>query len=255
MGQTLQPLWRWFHRWTSPREFYRLSRSWARIMLVLGLAGLLVGWVWGLVFAPEDYQQGNSYRIIFIHVPSASVVLTLYFAMAACALVALVWQIKLAHAVIRQAIPIGFTLTALALFTGAVWGKPTWGTYWIWDARLTSMLIQLFLFAGLWALYVAIEDQRQADRAVAILTLVGVVNLPIIKFSVEWWNTLHQPATLRITRETTMTWDMLAPLLLCLAATYVLTAAMVLLRTRWELLYRERKTRWAQDDLSRLERA
>lgn len=249
MSKRLQPLWQWFHRWTSPREFYRLSRPWAIGLLTVSLVTLAIGWVWGLVFAPADYLQGNSYRIIFVHVPTASVSLSLYFALAVCAVVALVWRIKLASAVIRQAIPVGLIMTALALVSGAIWGKPTWGTYWIWDARLTSMLIQLFLFAGLWALHEAIDDQRLADRAVAILVLIGVVNLPIIKFSVEWWNTLHQPATLRITRETTMTWDMLAPLLVSMLGMYLFCAAVVLFRTRLELLYRERRTRWVRDEI------
>ncbi|MEX1058418.1 MAG: heme ABC transporter permease CcmC, partial [Natronospirillum sp.] len=221
-------VWRWVHQWSSPQKFYRISLIWARALLVLGLVGLLLAWMWGLAFAPEDYLQGNSYRIIFVHVPSASVSLSIYFAMAVLAVISLVWKIKLADMVLRQCIPLGLAMTALALISGAIWGRPTWGTYWIWDARLTSMLIQLFLFMGLWAIHNAIDEQRLADRAAAIVVLVGVVNLPIIKYSVEWWNTMHQPATLRLTRETTMVWEMLAPLLVSLLATYLCVAAVVI---------------------------
>lgn len=249
MAFSMTGVWRWIHQWSSPKNFYRISLIWARIFLLLGGVGLLVAWVWGLVFAPEDYLQGNSYRIIFVHVPSASASLTLYFAMAVMAVVSLVWKIKLADMMLRQCVLIGLTLTALALMSGSIWGRPTWGTYWEWDARLTAMLIQLFLFIGLWAIQNAIDEQKLADKASAILVLVGVVNLPIIKYSVEWWNTMHQPATIRITRETTMVWEMLAPLLLSIATTYLLVAALVIYRTRWEILYRERKTRWVQDEL------
>lgn len=242
--------WQWFHQWSSPQRFYRVSLTWARVLGVLGVAGLLVGWTWGLVFAPEDYLQGNSYRIIFVHVPSASASMAVYLSMAILAVVSLVWRIKLADMVARQCVTIGMSLTALALVSGAIWGKPTWGTYWVWDARLTSMLIQFFLFVGLWAIHNAIEEQKLADKAAAIVTLVGVVNLPIIKYSVEWWNTLHQPATIRITRETTMVMEMLLPLLLSMAATYLCVATLVIYRTRLEILYRERKTRWVQDELN-----
>lgn len=250
MAFSMTPVWRWIHQWSSPRTFYRISRIWGFWFLSLGAVGLLAAWIWGLVFAPEDYLQGNSYRIIFVHVPSASVSLSIYFAMALMAVVSLVWKIKLADMVLKQCIPVGLTLTAMALISGAIWGRPTWGTYWIWDARLTSMLIQFFLFVGLWAIHNAIDEQRLADKATAIVVLVGVVNLPIIKYSVEWWNTMHQPATIRITQETTMVWEMLAPLLLSMASTYLLVAALVVFRTRWEILYRERKTRWVQDELS-----
>ncbi|MCH8551391.1 MAG: heme ABC transporter permease CcmC [Natronospirillum sp.] len=249
MAFSMTPVWRWFHRWTSPPNFYRIARPWALGLMLVGGVALLVAWIWGLVFAPEDYLQGNSYRIIFVHVPSASASLAMYLSMAILAVISLVWKIKLADMVLRQCIPVGLTLTALALISGAIWGRPTWGVYWIWDARLTSMLVQLFLFIGMWAIHTAIEQQKLADKATAILVLVGFVNLPIIKWSVDWWNTMHQPATIRITGETTMVWEMLAPLLLSMAATYCVVAALVLYRTRWEILYRERKTRWVQDEL------
>lgn len=247
--------WRWFHQWTSPQKFYGISLTLARFFAFVGLLGLVTGWVWGLVFAPEDYLQGNSYRIIFVHVPSASASMAVYLSMAIMAVISLVWRIKLADMVARQCVTVGMALTALALLSGAIWGKPTWGTFWVWDARLTSMLIQFFLFVGLWAIHNAIDEQKLADKAAAILVLVGVVNLPIIKFSVEWWNTLHQPATIRITRETTMAIEMLIPLLLSMFATYLCVAGLVLYRTRMEILYRERKTRWAQDELARWEKA
>ena len=185
-------MWQIFHKLGSPKWFFGIASTLMPWLLVAGAALLMTGIVWGLVFAPQDYLQGNSYRIIFIHVPSAFLAQSVYIMMAVAALVTLVWRMKLADVFVTAVAPVGAVLTFLALFTGAVWGKPTWGTWWIWDARLTSMLILLFLYFGVMALGAAISDEKSSARAVAVLVLVGVVNIPIIKYSVEWWNTLHR---------------------------------------------------------------
>jgi len=216
-------------------------------LLVFGLLCLGAGLVWGLAFAPKDYLQGNSYRIIFIHVPSAFLAQSVYIIMASAAVVTLVWRMKLADVFVKAAAPVGLVLTFISLFTGAVWGKPTWGTWWIWDARLTSMLILLFLYGGVIALDRAINDEKSAARAVAILVLVGVVNIPIIKYSVDWWNTLHQPATFKLTEKPSMPAEMWVPLLLSVIGLYLLFGWLACLRMQTEILIREQRTRWVQD--------
>ncbi len=247
-----QMLVRWFHKWTSPKWFYAMSRPWSFWLGWLAAALLVTAIVWGLMFAPIERLQGNSYRIIFIHVPSAFLSQAIYAAIAVMGLVGMVWRIKLAFYAAKQCIPIGASMALLALATGAIWGKPTWGAWWVWDARLTSMLVLLMLYLGLWALHNAMERPESGDRAAAILALVGVVNLPIIKFSVEWWNTLHQPATLKFTEAPPMHPMMLTPLLMAILGFFLATAALVLIRTRLEILNRERKAGWARDELTRL---
>lgn len=242
---------RWFHKWSSPKWFYTMSQPWS---FWLGWAATLiiaVALVWGLMFAPVERLQGNSYRIIFIHVPSAFLSQAIYAAIAVLGLVGLVWKMKLAFFVAKQSIPVGASMALLALVTGAIWGKPTWGTWWEWDARLTSMLVLLLLYLGLWALHNAMERPESGDRAAAILALVGVVNLPIIKFSVEWWNTLHQPATLKFTEVPPMHTSMLIPFLMAIVGFYLASIAWVLMRTRLEILQRERKSRWVEEELNR----
>lgn len=240
-------MWQWFHKLGSPRWFYGLALRLSPWFAGLSLLLLGVGLVWGLAFAPPDYYQGNSYRIIFIHVPSAFLAQSIYVFMATAGLVSLIWRMKMADIFIKCAAPVGAWMTFLALFTGAVWGKPTWGTWWVWDARLTSMLILLFLYFGVIALQAAIEDARAAARAVAVLTLVGVVNIPIIKYSVEWWNTLHQPATFKLTEKPAMAPEMYIPLLVMVLAFYLFFGWMVLRRMQTEILLRERRTRWVRD--------
>lgn len=247
-----QSLVRWFHKWTSPKIFYGMSRSLSFWVGWLGALIIAVALVWGLVFAPIERLQGNSYRIIFLHVPAAFLSQTIYAAIAALGLIGLVWRIKLAFYVAKQAIPVGASMAILALATGAIWGKPTWGAWWVWDARLTSMLVLLLLYLGLWALHSAMERPESGDRAAAILALVGVVNLPIIKFSVNWWNTLHQPATLKFTEAPPMHVSMLIPFLMAILGFYLAAMAWVLIRTRLEILMRERKTQWARQELDRL---
>ena len=238
--------WQWFHRLGSPRWFYEKTNAWIPWLVVISISLLTVGAVWGLGFAPADYKQGNSYRIIFIHVPASFLALAGYYVMAFSGAVGLIWQMKLAHMVMKCAAPIGAVLTFIALVTGAVWGKPTWGTWWVWDARITSMLVLFFLYLGVIALQEAYQHQDTANKVSAILTLVGMINIPIIYWSVDFWNTLHQPATLKLTSESPIHWSMLYPLLIMIAGFYVFYTLVLLMRTRSEILHRERKTRWVK---------
>ncbi|BES71940.1 heme ABC transporter permease [Marinobacter nanhaiticus D15-8W] len=240
-------MWAFFHKLGSPKWFYGIAGRFMPWLLVSGLLLLGVGVVWGLAFAPQDYLQGNSYRIIFIHVPTAFLAQSVYVMMAAAGVITLVWRMKLADVFVKAVAPVGAVLTFLALFTGAVWGKPTWGTWWIWDARLTSMLILLFLYFGVIALGNAIADEKSAARAVAVLTLVGVVNIPIIKYSVEWWNTLHQPATFKLTEKPSMPAEMWVPLLLSVLGLYLIFGWLACLRMQTEILHRERRARWVRE--------
>ncbi|RRJ84412.1 heme ABC transporter permease [Aestuariirhabdus litorea] len=238
--------WTWFHKMGSPKWFYDITDKW---MFWLGLASavlLAVAMVWGLAFAPADYQQGNSYRIIFVHVPSAFLAQACYIMMAVAGAIGLIWKMKLADMAAKVSAPIGASFTILALLTGAIWGKPTWGTWWVWDARLTSMLLLLFLYFGYMALQSAFDNEATASKASSILALVGLVNIPIIKYSVEWWNTLHQPATLTLTERPAMATEMLIPLLLSIAAFYCFFTLVFLMRLRTEVLIRENRTNWVK---------
>jgi heme exporter protein C len=243
---------RWFHKWSSPKWFYEMSRPWSFWLGWLAFALIGTALIWGLGFAPVERLQGNSYRIIFLHVPSAFLAQAIYMTIAVAGAVGLIWRIKLAFFAAKQCIAIGASMAFLALATGAIWGKPTWGAWWVWDARLTSMLILFLLYLGLWAIHSAMERQESGDRAAAILALVGVVNIPIIKFSVNWWNTLHQPATLKVTEAAPMHWTMLVPLLLSILGFYLAFASWMLIRTRLEILDREKKAKWAQAEITRL---
>jgi len=238
--------WQWFHRLGSPRWFYEKTNAWIPWLALLSVALLLIGAIWGLGFAPADSKQGNSYRIIYIHVPASFLALAGYYIMAISGAVGLIWKMKLADMVMKSAAPIGAVLTFIALVTGAVWGKPTWGTWWIWDARITSMLLLFFLYLGVIALQEAFQYQATANKASAILALVGTVNIPIIYKSVDWWYTLHQPATLKFTGESPIDSSMLYPLLTMIIGFYVFFALVLLMRTRTEILQCERKTRWVK---------
>lgn len=212
----------------------------------------MVGLYQGLYVAPPDYQQGDSYRIIFIHVPAAWMSLFVYVVMAVSSGIGLIWQIRLADMVAAASAPMGASFTFLALVTGSLWGKPMWGAYWVWDARLTSELILLFLYFGYMALQSAIEDQRTADKASGLLAIVGVVNVPIIHYSVVWWHTLHQGATIAKFGKPSMDISMLIPLLLMAAAFQLFYFALVLVRTRNEALYRDRNRRWVRELVGKL---
>ena len=176
--------WTWFHKLGSPKWFYQISGRWLTGLAWAAALLLITGFVWGLAFAPADYQQGNSFRIIYIHVPTAILAQSCYIMLAVAGAVSLIWKMKLADVALRAAAPIGAWMTVVALVTGAVWGKPTWGAWWVWDARLTSMLILLFLYFGVIALGQAISNRESAAKACAVLAIVGVINIPIIKYSV-----------------------------------------------------------------------
>lgn len=240
-------MWAWFHKWSSPRWFYQLSGNILPWLGVLTALTLVTGVVWGLLFVPPDYKQGNSFRIIYIHVPAAAVAMAGYLLMATAGAVSLIWRIKLADTVMKCCAPIGAALTFLALVTGAIWGKPTWGTWWVWDARITSVLVLFFLYVGIIALYESFDNKALAGRACAILALVGAVNIPIIYWSVEWWYSLHQPASISFTGESSIHPTLLRPLLLTIAGFYGFFALSLLLYVRAEILERERNTRWVRE--------
>ena len=232
-----RPGWR---RLAAPQAFYPLAGRllpplWA-LAALLAAAGLVVG----LLLAPTDFQQGDAYRIIFIHVPAAWMSMVIYLAMAFWAGLGLVLNTRLSSMMASALAPTGALMTFVALWTGALWGKPTWGTWWVWDARLTSELLLLFLYLGFMALQAATDDPRRADRAGAILALVGVVNIPVIYFSVQWWNTLHQGATVSVTRAPSRASSMLLGMLLMVAAFWAYSIAAALHRVRSLILEREK---------------
>ena len=241
--------WMFFHKLGSPKWFYEISGKLMPWIAAFSLLALVVGSVWGLVFAPQDYQQGNSFRIIYIHVPAAILAQSCYMMLAVAGVVGLVWRMKLADVALQCAAPIGAWMTFVALITGSIWGKPTWGTYLEWDARLTSMLILLFLYFGIIALRMAISNRDTAAKATSVMAIVGVINIPIIKYSVDWWNTLHQPATFTITEKPAMPPEMWLPLLVMVLAFYGLFTLNLFMRMRLEILKREHKTRWVRDAL------
>jgi len=226
---------------------YAISGAILRWLLPMTLLALASGLVWGLLYTPPDFRQGNSYRIMYIHVPAAVVALAGYYAMAGAGAVSLIWRMKMADVAMKAIAPVGAAFTFIALFTGAVWGKPTWGTWWVWDARITSMLVLLFLYLGVVALYEAYENKVAAGRACAVLSLVGMVNIPIIYKSVDWWYSLHQPASIKFTGQSTIDSSMLYPLLLSITAFYALFACCLLLNIRAELLQRESRTQWVKN--------
>lgn len=236
--------WQWFHRLGSPRWFYEKTTSWLPWLGAATAILLLVGLVWGLAFAPADYKQGNSYRIIYIHVPAAFLALAGYYIMALSGAIGLIWKMKLPYMVMSSVAPIGAVLTFISLVTGSIWGKPTWGTWWEWDARITSMLILFFLYLGTIALQKAFTHRESADKACAVLALVGMVNIPIIYKSVDWWYTLHQPATIKFIGESTIDPSMKYPLFTMIVAFYLFFALTLILFTRREILRREIRTQW-----------
>ena len=242
---------RWFYQLASPRWSYNIMGKLLPWFAIAAVVLLIIGVVWGLAFAPPERYQGNSYRIIFIHVPSAFLAQSCYLLMAIAGAIGLIWKMKVADLVAKSCAPIGASLAVLALATGAIWGKPTWGAWWVWDARLTSMLILLFLYLGVIALNSAIESDAMAAKATTVLSLVGVVNIPIIQYSVEWWNTLHQPATFKITGKAAMDMQMWAPLLVMVIGFYCFFAVSLMMRTRNEILYRERRASWVRELLEK----
>ncbi len=230
----------------SPRYFYGVAGKLVPWFMATFLITLVLGLYYSFA-APPDYQQGESYRIMYIHVPAAWMSMFIYVVMAVSGLISLVWRIKMTEVIVISSATVGASFTFLALATGSLWGKPMWGTWWVWDARLTSELLLLFLYLGIIALHSAIEDKRVAARAVSILALVGVVNIPVIHYSVEWWNTLHQPASITKMGKPSMDMSMLVPLLIMAISFKLYYGAVVLMRARAEIVERERNARWVQD--------
>ncbi|MFT6270663.1 MAG: heme exporter protein C [Alphaproteobacteria bacterium] len=242
-------MWKWINSFAQPEKAYGACNFLMPFFVVVLCVCLPIGIMWGLVFAPTDYQQFDVYRIIYIHVPSASLSLTAYMAMAVAAFVGIVWQWRSAFTTMIALAPIGAVVCFISLFTGAVWGKPTWGTYWIWDARLTSQLILLFLYLGVIALYVSFDDKQQGAKASAVMAMVGVINIPIIKYSVEWWNTLHQPATISKLDEPSMPAEMAIPLLIAMVGMAGYIGTVTLIRMKNELIKRDAHRPWVAETL------
>lgn len=243
-------MWQWFHKWGSAKWFYQISRPWSQAFGALALVFLTLGLVWGFVFSPADYQMNHNYRIMYLHVPAAMLAQIIYLLMAILGLISLVWKMKIAPILARAVLPFGASCVLLALLSGAFWGKPTWGTYWIWDARLTSTLFLFFLYMGLWACYSLLPasmGRESAYKAAAIVAIVGSVNIPIIKFSVEWWNTLHQPASIRLTERPAMPASMYLPLFASILGFYFLMLHLMLKRARLLLLEQEMHKAWAAE--------
>lgn len=244
-------MWVWFHKLGSPRYFWGFSQKLMPWLIIACSVAFLIGLPWALVYSPPDYQQGETVRIMYLHVPAAIMSMMVYLVMATAGAVNLIWRIKLAELVAAAAAPIGASFTLLALVSGSFWGKPMWGTWWAWDARLTSELILLFLYLGFIALYNAIEDRRSAGRAAAVLALVGVVNIPIIHYSVEWWFTLHQGPTTQGMRvggsiDPSMRW----PLFTMMIAFNLFFILALIKRTRTLVLWNERNSAWVKEMVS-----
>ncbi len=235
----------WF-KYAAPRRFYPLAGKAIPWLGALALLLCVAGLALGLLIAPTDAQQGDAYRIIFIHVPAAWMSMVIYLAMAFWAAIGLVFNARLAAMLATSLAPSGAVMTFIALWTGAFWGRPTWGAWWVWDARLTSELVLLFLYIGFMSLHAAIDDLRRADRAAALLAIVGAVNVPIIYFSVKWWNTLHQGSSVSFTKGSSMAAPMLAGMLVMALAFWAYCIAVSLARLRAVILEREQHTQWVR---------
>jgi heme exporter protein C len=236
----------WFNKTGSPPTFDRFAARWANVAFAVAVAGLALG-LWGALFqVPADYKQGEHFRILYIHVPSAWMSLFVFVAMAIQSGIALVWRIKLCEILAMACAPIGAAFTVITLASGSIWGKPTWNTWWTWDPRLTSELVLLFLYAGVMGLHAAIEDRRAAARAAGFLAIVGLVNIPIVHYSVEWWNTLHQGSTIRLVGPSTMDSSMVWPLIAMVVATKAWFVGSLLQRARVLNLEQEAGKDWAR---------
>lgn len=235
----------WFNQTGSPPRFDDFARRWSGPCFIVAGLLLALGLYGALAVVPADYKQGDSFRILYIHVPAAWMSLMVFVIMALQSAIALVWRIKLCELIAMASAPVGAMFTAITLLTGAVWGKPTWGTWWSWDPRLTSELVLLFLYLGVIGLYAAIDDRRAAARAAGFLAIIGVVNVPIVHFAVTWWNTLHQGETIRLIGPSKMDGSMLWPLLVIAAATKFWYIGSVLVRARVLGLAQEGGKQWA----------
>jgi len=239
---------RWFHQLGSPPYVYRLAERLAPWLGAFGCTLLVIGAVWGLAIAPPDYQQGEVYRIIYIHPQTAYVAMMAYVVMAVASAIGYIWRLKIAHAAAVSAAPLGAWFTFCALCTGAIWGRPTWGTYWQWgDPRIMFETLLLFQFLGYMALRGAFDDRDKADKVTAILAVVGVVNVPIIHYSVEWWNSLHQGPTILRFGSPAMTADMLWPFLTMVLGFTLTFYWLLLRRLQAEIVEREGDARWLRE--------
>jgi heme exporter protein C len=236
--------WVWFHKLASPPHVYRIAGTLMPWFAVPAMVLMVAGLYGGLVKAPADYQQGDAFRIIYVHAPAAWLSLLCYSSLAIASGVGLVWRLKLAHAFAAATAPIGASSAFLCLATGALWGRPMWGTWWVWDARLTSQLILFFLYLGYIALRQSFDDLQRADRASALLAVTGFVNVPIIHYSVYWWNTLHQGSTVLRSGGPAMPASMLVPLIMCFFGFTFCYGALACARLRGEVLMRERRATW-----------
>lgn len=232
---------------TSVKYFYHFAGQVIPWLSILCIALFSYGLIGGLYFAPMDYQQGEGYRIIYVHVPAAFMSIGIYVCMAIVAAIGFIWKIKLADIVVKSSARLGAWVTLLALVTGSLWGKPMWGTWWVWDARLTSELILLFLYLGIIALHTSIPERAQADRAAGLLAIIGLINIPVIHYSVYWWNTLHQGETLKILGQSSIALEMLYPLIAMILAFGIYGAIVLLINIRAEILIREHKTQWVRE--------
>jgi len=236
----------YYHKLSSPEFFYRFASAVLPWLILPCVALFAIGLYTGLVLSPPDYQQGDTVRIMYIHVPAAWMSMFIYVVMAISGVLAVVWHTKIAEWTTMACAPVGAMFTAITLVTGSLWGRPTWGTYWAWDARLTAELVLLFLYLGVIALYHAINDSRQAARAASLLAIVGLVNIPIIHFSVKWWNTLHQGASIRLTGESSIHESMLWPLLIMAVAAKLYFLISLFNRIRVQILQAESGKAWVQ---------
>ncbi len=245
----MNPVVRWFHQLGSPPYFDRFAARWAPWAYGLGVLVMAYG-IWAALFqVPADYQQGDSFRILYIHVPSAWMSLFVFGLMAVYAAIALIWRIKLCEILAMACAPIGAAFTVITLATGSIWGKPMWGTWWDWDPRMTSELILLFLYLGIIGLYNAIDDRRAAARAAGLLAIVGVVLLPVIRYSVVWWDSLHQGQTIRLMGESSIDGSMVPPLVAMLLGTKLWFVGSLLMRARADNLRRESTKGWVAAQL------
>jgi heme exporter protein C len=245
--------WTWFHKLGSPKWFYELTSKWLPWLIGAMVIFLAVGVVWALLYIPPDYQQSYTTRILVIHVAVAGTSLAFFPLMAVAGTITLVWRMKLADMVAKNAAPLGAWFSFITLATGSLWGSVMWGTWWEWsDARLVSMLFQFFLLVGVVALRSALEDNDTAARACALLSIVGCINVVIIKYSVEWWNVLHQPSSpLSMSGESANGPEFWVPTVVMIVAVYLFFAVSLILATRNEILQRERKAAWVQELVSK----
>ncbi|MCW6027314.1 heme ABC transporter permease CcmC [Stenotrophomonas sp. SRS1] len=240
----MHPIVRWFHQLGSPPTFDRFAARWSRVFYLAAVPVLLVGIWQALAVVPADSKQLDSFRILYIHVPSAWMSLFVFALMALYAAIALIWRIKTCEILAMACAPLGAGFTLITLLTGSIWGKPTWGTWWDWDPRMTTELILLLLYLGVIGLYYAIEDRRSAARAAGLLAIVGVSLLPVIRYSVEWWGSLHQGQTIRLFGESTLDASMALPLWLMVIGTKLWFAGSLLAKARADNLLREAGKAW-----------